>query len=527
MCYQAKRGKPMRLISLYLPDRYNCLSGLFFPFRKKNDSIEQDLSPVCLVGLNGSGKSNVIEALSEIFCLLDLSTKEYGPSKNIANFSFILEYVIGSGTTERSVKIEGIKDKVVRIFQLKQALDGSLESKWEEVQSSNVSDFLPKRVIGYSSGHNETISFPYLRSIAYYSEAVLKQASGKEIKATSPSTLFVDYDFNALMLIANCLFQPERLKPILGHLHLEGLRSFRIKVCFHLGGDNYVRRTDQLDEIVSKLESCALIKSGTPASPEGLILDFDASSVTQKRIKQHFGSAIEFFESLHRLYLLNPIKLEKTERDYYKRDARKGGLVPRPPSVPEREKIFSVSGVQVRLQPASEGGETKNIDYAGISDGEHQLVLIFAAMALFGEPESLFLLDEPESHFNPKWRSEFVQLVTSMFSAKSSDFYFPELVISTHSPFVVSGCKAKNVFKFSRQADSVEVKQVSEETYGASFDYLLSTLFDMDTLISSKAAEELRLILKDGSLEKLEAAKEDFGSSVEKAALFIRLKDVR
>jgi restriction system-associated AAA family ATPase len=530
----------MKLVSLKFLDRYNCIDSINIPFRRLPTDASDELSPICLVGLNGSGKSNVIEALSEIFCLVDLSDKIYSPTRSIATFSFVLDYIIRYESLERRVRIAGNKGKSVSIFLLKMNSDPDLESNWEVVKSEEIKDLMPTRVIGYSSGHNETISFPFLRSEAFYSKAVRMDAKeeqesksknlqsenlDKNTNIPSPSSLFVDYDFNALMLIANSMFHPDRLESSYEHLRLSGLRSFRLKICFRLSEKKYVKRTTKLDAIVEKLKSCAILKQGNPDSPTGLILDFYNSEATQTHFREHFESAINLFESLHRLHLLNAIKLQTPERNYYMKDQRKGGLVPRPPSVPDRERVFATSAVQVKLQ--------KNIaempviiDYAGISDGEHQFMLIFGTLSLFDDSKTLFLLDEPESHFNPKWRSEFVKLTTDMLSVRKNTSELPEIVISTHSPFVVSGCKARNVFKFSRDEDAIVVTQPNEETYGASFDYLLAMLFDMEALIATKPAEEMNAILQSSSIEQLERAKEKFGSSIEKAAIFMRLDEL-
>jgi restriction system-associated AAA family ATPase len=287
-----------------------------------------------------------------------------------------------------------------------------------------------------------------------------------------------------------------------------------------------VERTKELDLIVEKLQACALLKQGDPDLNIGLVLDFYINESTCDRFREHFDSAIHLFESLHRLYLLNALKLPRPEKNYYKNDQRKGGLIPRPPVVPERERIFTTSAVQVKLQSNLSDTEPTVIDYAGISDGEHQFMLVFGSLALFDESETLFLLDEAESHFNPKWRSEFVKLATDLLTSRSDDSYNPELVISTHSPFLVSGCRAENVFKFSRNENTVHVNQPPEETYGASFDYLLAMLFDMEALIATKPAEELGEILRSNSTEALEKAKKTFGSSIEKAAIFVRLDEI-
>ena len=62
---------------------------------------------------------------------------------------------------------------------------------------------------------------------------------------------------------------------------------------------------------------------------------------------------------------------------------------------------------------------------------------------------SLFLFDEPDTHFNPDWRSKLVQLINTSISQGRSQ----ELLLTTHSPFIISDCKPQNVFIFERNSN--------------------------------------------------------------------------
>jgi type I restriction enzyme S subunit len=65
-------SRQVRLVRLKIYDDFNSLKAAEFPLRSSEEESER-LSPLCLVGLNGSGKSNLIEVLSEIFCHAELS----------------------------------------------------------------------------------------------------------------------------------------------------------------------------------------------------------------------------------------------------------------------------------------------------------------------------------------------------------------------------------------------------------------------------------------------------------------------
>lgn len=98
-----------------------------------------------------------------------------------------------------------------------------------------------------------------------------------------------------------------------------------------------------------------------------------------------------------------------------------------------------------------------------------------------------------------------------------------ELMISTHSPFIVSGCKGKNVFEFIRNGGQSVCSAVGVETFGASYDFLLARLFSLETMIAGEAIEEMRDLLKTTSIKKLQQNISYFGESLEKRFIFERI----
>src|SRR6186713_445943 len=97
----------MKLLRLKIGSRFRSLPEdfeiVFSP--KGNESVSID--PICLVGINGSGKSNVLEALAEIFEYLNQYFLKY--VDGIPNLSeaatidqFIVEYLLPTEYTTSS-----------------------------------------------------------------------------------------------------------------------------------------------------------------------------------------------------------------------------------------------------------------------------------------------------------------------------------------------------------------------------------------------------------------------------------------
>ena len=66
------------------------------PFKESGNNSKLNIEPICFVGVNGSGKSNVLEALCEIFYYLE--TYHLADRKNLAKFKtkfgFEIEYYL-------------------------------------------------------------------------------------------------------------------------------------------------------------------------------------------------------------------------------------------------------------------------------------------------------------------------------------------------------------------------------------------------------------------------------------------------
>lgn len=84
--------KRLKLLSAFrgLPKGFD----LMFSHSGRNDG--EKLHPLCFVGLNGSGKSNVLEVLAEIFYYLECYHQaEKDEVKNFAfDFGFVVDYEI-------------------------------------------------------------------------------------------------------------------------------------------------------------------------------------------------------------------------------------------------------------------------------------------------------------------------------------------------------------------------------------------------------------------------------------------------
>ena len=124
------------------------------------------------------------------------------------------------------------------------------------------------------------------------------------------------------------------------------------------------------------------------------------------------------------------------------------------PKLPAEERIFYVDNIKLRKSGGNE------VYYKQLSDGEHQYLQVAGSLMLMDENGSLFLMDEPETHFNPEWRSRLVSTLNEIRQRKKdlekeadkqSFELVQDIVITTHSPFILSDSQPENIYIFKKK----------------------------------------------------------------------------
>ncbi|WP_299978645.1 AAA family ATPase [uncultured Pseudoteredinibacter sp.] len=537
----------MRLNRLEIVGEYKSIRGdRENPFVYDFVDSHSNYSPLCLVGLNGSGKSNFIELIADIFGYVDRYYNNQYICKEDLTYDFEIDYSINDAGSYRSIKIIGRNSRLDMFTLVDSVIRDSIQSGYHQL--------LPSNIIAYSSGHNQGLSSVFAKSQFQYYEVIRKQAafyrgfqqryeaiSGREDrseqelssyvreryransnlfevprgiddlddyfdeldlgepltykKANLPIGIFTDHSFNQLVFIYLLISNNQAFKHFISEeIKISHLCGFELDLRL-----STYRDFEVVNDIASRLIELSADSLGLPAMGCPPTFNKDTLSGVLRFNLNH-----NFFSSFERLYLDTSIFLEhlvtliqlsakkwssdecrslKTSRYIRNVPNVSGGLAP-------------IRFINTKIQLLEPNVETL---YDRLSDGEHQLMQIIGSLIMFGEEESLFILDEPESHFNPEWRAEFLCLIS-----KYTDLHNIELIISTHSPFVLSACKADRVLAFNKDEEgNVSVQSPGVETYGASFDSLLTSVFDLDVLISKKPKAEIERVIELQKLDQI------------------------
>lgn len=529
----------MKLIRLNINDRFRSLhSGFEIFFHAPIISPELDqFAPFCFAGLNGSGKSNVLEVLAAIFYHLECCSvkylpddfkKQFNPSKSSPN-DFVIEYLIkprSNNFQEEIIKYEHVKvtkqaNEEPQFF-LKDVL-AKKPNTFIQIKES-IQDYLPEMVVGYSSGENEILSLPffktrfihydeYIQSIANNERYIKEQDKKWNIQPES-SLVYIDTSMSQAVMLANFLLQDEGvLKVFSDNMHVENITEFRLlirdmdqvslsdkgkesltkeeqKIEFEKDKDKqYIRSiTHNLQQAIDSLKACATSWYFDKKLNE-LVLDYKVTPATHIAFAEHFESSYDLFRTFQILLTLNLYQVKKNAKEqiYHSGSLYVNETIPQPPS---DERVFRIKHFYLKKRFIDKPILSKNL-----SDGEHQFLHTMGICLMLQHRSALFLLDEPETHFNPEWRALFISTLKTCLEASGKGYHLlRDILITSHSPFIISDCLPNNV-KIFRRNEKTKYEVVSEtpdfNTFGASINIITNRIFGNRSSIAKHALNKL------------------------------------
>lgn len=143
--------------------------------------------------------------------------------------------------------------------------------------------------------------------------------------------------------------------------------------------------------------------------------------------------------------------------------------------------------------------------YEELSDGEQMML---GRMALFhlldGQEDALLLLDEPETHFNDKWKREIVGIIDEAIGNTAND-----VLISTHSAIVLTDVFNEEIVLMERQGGAAVAHTVEDNTFAADPSELMIRIFGADDSVGQRAREHIESVIQqvEGTPEDIQRIK--------------------
>ena len=536
----------MKLLRVHIISAKTC-GGLLDGVDRSLRSPFSDYSsfdPLCLIGPNGAGKSQFLQMIAEIFqsvfyaCIRDEERIEGNP-----DLQFEIEYFIHPEDDQLPVRVRISREAVDRkrpalTIQRKEDYD------WIDcdLNAPETHALLPHKIVGYTSGDNETLSLPFLVSRSGYADEVGRRALNIATRSESvPDTrlMLIDYATHLEVLVANLLLgETSQREALLKEAKLQDLHSFRciIQLAHQKKTKRQTRRkgiqlTEELETYIDQLQRCATCYTYEDET-ETYTFDYWINDQTRTAFRSFWGNALNLYSSFHKLAMLNDLVLSKKTRDRFRRDTRTRRFASRLPEPQDEDKVFRFERVRFRKQETGEETNDQEVDYVSLSDGEHQLGQLLGTFCMLSSPNVLFLLDEPESHFNPQWRVKFISRILDLPTKdgdrrEASRAARQDCLLTTHAPFIPSDMKRDKVFIFSKNEEGkIQIKNPDVETFGSTFDTIIEECFGVRPPISQRPRDKIEELMKSDKPEEIKAGIQGLGNSVEKAFLADHLRQV-
>lgn len=503
-----------------------------------------------LIGQNGTGKSNLIEALITMFRDVDLDRD--------AAFDYTLEYEIRGHV----VRIEADLAKQRRPFVW---VDGDRVSQ-DYLNKNDPPDktprderrgprLLPSHVFAYYSGRNERIEalfqdhqkrFNRLQDITtdeVLPEQVLTNFKGTEadIRAIEEAKqrretrmkqagddrlrrLFYCRGGHSQLVLLACLLSDDPVfQKVLQRLHIESLESalFVLKEPYRL---REKRRNGKFDEVeLNEGDPRFWFARGSVVSE---FLEY-LWQVAWAPIEQEVTQQIDFrgrTEKQRQLYLYvpNQAKLHELGRLVggtqsffrYAEGAYIGDLI---------EEVR----ITVKKRVDDKEGHDGKVSFTQLSEGELQMLTVLGLMRITREDHCLFLLDEPDTHLNPIWKLRYFDDIEGVLDQDGEAFIqgASQVLITTHDPMMIGSLKREQVHILRRKSDHTVVETPDEHPQGMGVTGLLkSELFGLSSTLDMETERRLfrrnelyvkrpRTAEEDAELTRLSAELSDLGFS--------------
>lgn len=535
------------------------------------EAMEQ-FRPFCFAGLNGSGKSNVLEALSSIFYHLEFCVARYKPESFKRHFkkevcspdAFSLEYLIGQHNRKYyayvyfdKVTISKKVGEAPRMFiqsfpfdSTAEILEVSLNPSENKQEAAEGKTYLPAHIIGYSSGENEILSLPFIKSRLVHLDEFKQATKDNYEKYDEPenSLIFIDSNMSQAVLLACLLFESdETLAPIRSedNTGIVGLSSFRMNINLHRF--KFQKEDENILQLIEREQLDKLKRCATSWYTNGKILwlDFFVNVATKEAFKKNFTQgSFEVFQLFRLLYELNAHFIEENivEEVYQSKGFYTDGKLP--VGSPEQD-VFHFLDFYITQKVK---GRDNKIDLLlrNFSDGEHQFLHTMGICLLLKDRRAILLLDEPETHFNPSWRAKFVKILNDSILASNNVDHpngnfnihlLKDVLLTSHSPFIISDCLPDNVIFFDRERlrtekRAMKASELGLNTYGTSEEIILARLFNYDQSIGDLSNAELKKIDFDkiDTKQKIEEVKiklRKLGESIEKDMVLARINRIK
>ena len=396
----------MRLDKVYI-DGFKNLKQLDVDFD------ESRLTTV-LIGQNGAGKSNLIEALALVFSHVDLRSAAL-------RFTYRVTYRIQARKTKTGELTRVMLSNVPGEAAIQ--IDGETVTRAEFER--NKTEWFPDMVLGYYSGSGRRLEQVFDKHQTNYYKAIARNNDeGACYQALlARRLLYCRHVHGVMALLAQFAFPNQAADDLLKDVvRITGFHSAlalfrepwyakggrdkkRVEAQNFWGADGPAGRTAHLLKSLAfhpfGLTGNAIDDYRDKRQDETQFATFLNDSATIASLRAAFSDDADMFYALEALDVSDLIR-------------------------------------SLNVWVTRENDASGDIEYADLSDGERQLLMVMGLLRIARGKRVLFLLDEPDTHLNPHWQHSYLRLI-EQWTGTAADADNCHIVLTSHNPLTISG----------------------------------------------------------------------------------------
>lgn len=470
----------MQINSVYIDD-YKLLKDFTINFSK-------DVS--ILIGINGSGKSSILECVAQIFSDAYLQEK--------SKFGFKLEYelrleeIIEQTATTSEFKTDYIKVEIYTEKKDEKLLyrvhtgNDILEKETDiEKKFGSLEKIFPSNIVIYYSGLADIMK----KICQPHDEKLSVNFRKGNTNLHRPFFCFEPPLFN-LILITLLSYEYGDIPQFLSdRAKIKGVQSIQINLKKPTWGKGKINEwwgakgevktfLDYLDSIGSPL----IIEEGKTGKSNGNVVieawQNEALIITIIGQEKLFEIREHFVEERTLFKILNTLLID--------------GFQP--------EVKFSF------VQEDNSGEHSFNV----LSEGEQQAIIIRGLIELVNNENTLFLFDEPDTYLHPSWQRNFIESINDL--SKNAEYNNSQFLITTHSPQLLSNADPANCDV--QIMEDGEIVKVTPKYYGRDISTILYEMMGVERR-NKKVAKLLSVLFNTIEDEDLENSKIEYEKLIE------------
>lgn len=441
-----------------------------------------------VIGWNGTGKSNVLEALATLF--RDLIMRE----RNKPSFRYRIKY----RCRNNFIHIDADPKRDKNPYQIFISVEDGNESQ-EVINQGSIFDIesenqdndlgkritlnqlrknqdqhLPKYIFGYYSGESDRLQEVFRKYLTKY-DADLRNAKDPGFKR-----LFYALPVHSQFVLLAFIHQQDDI-----------VREFL---------DNQLGLDPEggIDSILFVLRQPPWnSKEGDPRfwNARGVVSDFLSRlydvSIAPIRITRQVDVSLWNKKRLEFLYLylkdldsLQRLIEQQTPKEFFR----------------DLESTYVselIEEVRIRVKLRKNDG---SVTFRELSEGEQQLLTVLGLLRFTAEEESIFLLDEPDTHLNPRWSIDYLQYLEKFIGTDKASRESCHVVLTTHNPLAIAELLKQQIQILKRNMDDLSISVTPPEIDPRGMGYAAIVTSDMFGLPAAIDRSTLELLEKKREL---------------------------